>query len=102
MSCMLDLLQALEENVEELIKKHQALCLEKKQLEDELQQMREKLDKQVAIYKELKDKNLKLSTANSILGGDNENSRKVKNRLSFLIKEVDECIALVKHEFPYE
>ena len=102
MSCMLSLLQALDENVDELIKEQQSLCLDNKELENELQQTKIKLDRQVTIYGELKDKNLKLTTANIILGGNNENSRKVKNRLNFLIKEVDQCIALVKHEFPYE
>ena len=101
MNCELSLLQTLEENVDELIKKYRELSLEKQKLENELQQIGEKLDKQAAIYKGLKDKNLNLSTANYILGGDDGNNKKVKNRLNLLIEEVDECIAIIKHEFSH-
>ncbi len=74
-------------------------------LESQLAKAREEADSLFRINKELQhqideltEKNLSLSKANTLKAAENEPLRQVtKQRISELVREIDDCIALLNH-----
>lgn len=92
-----DIIKRLREQVERLISDHGRIaeeCRALTQERDKLQGEKRRLEERV---KEL-DSRLKNAELSAVMRGDDGNVERAKQRVNSLLREVDQCIAAIKHE----
>ena len=82
----------LEQKINQIIKKKQAVEHQNKMLLQQVQQQQEALLKHQDIIQSWEDKYNTLKMVNSMLGSD-ENKRDTKLKINALIRDIDYCIA---------
>ncbi len=88
------LLVSLKSNTQQLFRKINALENENKLLQKQLKELEEKIDKLEEESSDLSRKNeqLKIATQLTAQNGENEEA---KQKIDFLVREIDKCIALL-------
>jgi regulator of replication initiation timing len=91
---MKDLIKELLEKTKLLSERYQQQVKKNKKLEIELTELRNKLEQQNKIIKDLEERNKILKLAKSI-GGNKEDVSSIKIKINQLVKEIDKCVALL-------
>jgi Mg2+ and Co2+ transporter CorA len=92
---MQDLIKELLEKTKLLAERYQQQVKKNKQLEIELTELRNKLEQQNKIIKDLEERNKILKLAKSIGGNKEEEVSSIKIKINQLVKEIDKCVALL-------
>ncbi|MAX80968.1 MAG: hypothetical protein CL843_12450 [Crocinitomicaceae bacterium] len=82
-------------HVDKLIALHKSAVSEVKRLKEENKFLTEKLTHSESKNQQLIAQNKTLEIAKNVDGGSSENTIALKRRINELVKEVDECIALL-------
>ncbi len=88
------LLIDLKTNMQQLFRAYQQLEQEKERLQKEFEELQKKVEDLEHEKSEIGHKNEQLNIANQLLSGNDEN-REVRQKVNFLIREIDKCIALL-------
>jgi predicted nuclease with TOPRIM domain len=88
------LLNDLKANMQQLFKEFNRLENEKKLLEEMILSQKNEIEKLEQEKSELGRKNGQLKVASQILSGNDENGD-AKQKIFFLVREIDKCIALL-------
>jgi len=89
-----ELINAFEIKLRKLISEYQSLQAQNNKLQVELAQKHESLISAHGEILELRKKNDHLSLANE-LGGSGENRTEAKKQIDKLVREIDQCLALI-------
>jgi methyl-accepting chemotaxis protein len=92
---MQDLIKQLLEKTKLLAERYQQQVKKNNQLEIELAEIRNKLEQQNEIIKDLEERNKILKLAASLSGNTEENVSSIKLKINQLVKEIDKCVALL-------
>jgi Mg2+ and Co2+ transporter CorA len=92
---MQDLIKQLLEKTKLLAERYQQQVKKNNQLEIELAELRNKLEQQNEIIKDLEERNKILKLAASLRGNTDENISSIKLKINQLVKEIDKCVALL-------
>jgi Mg2+ and Co2+ transporter CorA len=92
---MQDLIKQLLEKTKLLAERYQQQVKKNNQLEIELAELRNKLEQQNEIIKDLEERNKILKLAASLRGNTEENVSSIKLKINQLVKEIDKCVALL-------
>ncbi len=88
------LLNDLKSKMQQLFAAYQRLEQEKKNLQTEFEELQNKLESLEYEKSEIGRENEQLKIVNQLLSGKDEN-REAKQKINFLIREIDKCIALL-------
>jgi len=88
------LLNDLKSNMQQLFAAYQRLEQKNSRLQKEFEELQNKLENLEHEKSEIGRENEQLKIANQLLSG-NEESREAKQKINFLIREIDKCIALL-------
>lgn len=88
------LLNDLKNNMQQLFKEFNSLAKEKKMLQEEVLNLKNEIGILEQQKSELSRKNEQLKIATQILSGNDEN-QEAKQKIGFLVREIDKCIALL-------
>lgn len=88
------LLNDLKANTQQLFDAFNKLELKKNELEQQILNLKEEINSLEQDKLELSRKNEQLKIATQMLSGDNSN-REAKQKINFLVREIDKCIALL-------
>jgi uncharacterized protein involved in exopolysaccharide biosynthesis len=89
-----ELITAFEIKLRKLISEYQTLQAQHSKLKEELTREHESLIRAHSEILELKKKNDHLLLANQ-LGGSSENRTEAKKQIDKLVREIDQCLALI-------
>lgn len=89
-------LKMLELQLQELIKKNEALRVENEYLKDSLLKSEDKFIQKEKLNKELEEQNKRLKVINAI-SGNNEYKKVMKLQMNRMIKEIDSCILEIQN-----
>lgn len=89
-------LKMLELQLQELIKKNEALRVENEYLKDSLLKSEDKFIQKEKLNKELEEQNKRLKVINAI-SGNNEYKKVMKLQMNKMIKEIDSCILEIQN-----
>jgi Mg2+ and Co2+ transporter CorA len=92
---MQDLIKQLLEKTKLLAERYQQQVKKNNQLEIELTELRNKLEQQNEIIKDLEERNKILKLAASLRGNTEEDVSSIKLKINQLVKEIDKCVALL-------
>jgi Mg2+ and Co2+ transporter CorA len=92
---MQDLIKQLLEKTKLLAERYQQQVKKNNQLEIELAELRNKLEQQNEIIKDLEERNKILKLAASLRGNTEEDVSSIKLKINQLVKEIDKCVALL-------
>ncbi|HPF50843.1 MAG TPA: hypothetical protein PK335_04670 [Draconibacterium sp.] len=88
------LLNDLKSNMQQLFSAYKKLEQEKKNLQLEFEELQNKLENLEHEKSEIGQQNEQLKIANQLLS-QNDESSEAKQKINFLIREIDKCIALL-------
>lgn len=88
------LLNNLKSRTQQIIEAYRKLEVDKSKLHEEFEELQIKLSDLEHEKSELGRENEQLRIANQLLSGTDEN-REAKQKINFLIREIDKCIALL-------
>jgi predicted nuclease with TOPRIM domain len=88
-----NLVNDIAEKVKKLIARHNNLIAENVELKEKQKSLKETLENQHNLIKQLKDKNRNLKIAKSVKLGEGNSDVKIK--IDELVREIDKCIGLL-------
>ncbi|MEN8118554.1 MAG: hypothetical protein ABFS16_16345 [Bacteroidota bacterium] len=88
------LLNDLKANTQQMFREFNSLENEKKLLKERIKNLKEEIDRLEQEKSDLGRKNEQLKVANRLLSGNDEN-REAKQKINYLVREIDKCIALL-------
>jgi hypothetical protein len=94
MSDIKSLVSNLEKKVEKLVDLHRHSSKELSTLKQNNHELKQTIEQQKQIIKELEEKHKILKLSKSI-SGNNENTHELKLKINELIREIDKCAALL-------
>ena len=92
MAQLSEIVESLELTLRALLKKHESLQLENKELASKMAKLKEQHQQAVGEAQHWKDKFEAAQMANAVLGSD-QIKRETKLKINALVREIDQCIA---------